>query len=130
MDRGVIFDFDGVITNGIPFHHQAYLMVFKKIGLDIPADYLHTSLGSNPKQILRMILKDFNIQANYEELYKQHHELLFQLYKTQAQPAPGLLQFLQDLKKNSFTLCIASSNEAVILKIMLSKFGIKKYFSV
>jgi beta-phosphoglucomutase len=130
MYKAIVFDFDGVITDGIPFHDQAYLNIYRSLGLDVSMDYLHTKIGQTPAEVLNGIRDKFHISFDAQELMKQHHAEVFKLYQSRAVPSPNLGKFLAKCQQAGLVLGLASSTHSEILNMVLNKFHIKEYFTI
>jgi len=128
--RGAIFDFDGVITDGIPLHDEAYSEVFRALALAVPLDLLHTKIGMTPREVIADICRAFHRSIHLEEVVAQHHDILRELYAAKAKPAPHLQEFMDRLHTAHVPIGVASSTSSDILQLILEKFGIRKYVSV
>jgi HAD superfamily hydrolase (TIGR01509 family) len=127
--KGIIFDFDGVITDGIPFHDEAYVKVFKTVELNIPLELLHTKIGMTPKEVITGICRDFKLRASTNALTDMHHRILFDLYSKKAKPSPHLKALILQFSHMNALIGVASSTNSDILKHVLKKFNIQQYFS-
>jgi len=128
MQRYFVFDFDGVITDGIPLQDEAYVLLFSKYGLDVSVDYLHTHIGMTSRQVIEKIAIENSIDESLDSLVQAQKALVKDLYATKAEPAPGLRAFVTKLQESNFTIAVASSTQSDILKLVLSKFGILDAF--
>ena len=128
--KGIIFDFDGVITDSIPFHDEAYLKVFKTVGLQIPLELLHTKIGMTAKEVITGICRDFRLRASTDALTDLHHRILFDIYSKKAKPSPHLKTLIVQFSDMNARIGVASSTNSDILKHVLKKFSIQQYFSV
>ena len=130
MYKAIVFDFDGVITNGIPFHDQAYLKIFKRHGINITTDQLHTKIGLTIREVISQIFKEFSIKANINDLVEEHRIILYELYKKNANIPEHLIEFLESCNRNNLQIAVSSSTNSNILKMVLQKFNIGNYFNV
>jgi HAD superfamily hydrolase (TIGR01509 family) len=129
MYKALIFDFDGVIVNGIPFHDEAYIKTFEGIGLDITIEHLHTKIGLTVKEVISSILRDKNVEADIPKLVQNHHELLVDLYNTKSYITSDIKPFIETCIENNLKLALASSTSSDILNMVLDKFSLHRYFS-
>lgn len=130
MYNAIVFDFDGVICEGIPWHDEVFMKTFKSIGINLDLEYLHTKIGKTVKQVITDILEDANVKLDIDELVKEHIENTYNVYNEKAVIPDGLIDFLQNCKKVGLKIGIASGSPSNILKMVLNKFGINEYFEV
>ncbi len=105
--QAIVFDFDGVITDGIPLHDEAYQKVFVDAGT---------------------ACEEFDIEAEAENLLQRFHSILYKLYLRKAKPAPVLEDFLGECEEQGISIAVASSTSSQILEAFLSKFNLLPYF--
>lgn len=129
MHKAIIFDFDGVITNGIPFHDRAYLEVLKNYGVTVSMDYLHSKIGMTPREVLTAIVREHNVPVDPDLITRQHLDLTTKLYRNEAEPTPHLADFLERCQQAGLLIGVASSTHSDILTTVLEKFGVRNYFS-
>ncbi len=127
--KAIVFDFDGVITDGIPFHDQAYSKTFETYGLNVPLEELHSMIGSTSKQVFEKIFSSRDLATDPEEASREHAAMLFNLYKEKAEMPEGLVGFLQHCKEKGLHIGLSSSTHSNILKAVLEKFQISNYFT-
>lgn len=128
MIHAIVFDFDGVIVDGVPLHDQAYLQTFQELGLSVPLEQLHTKIGKTSREVIAEILHEQGSDANQATAILRHSELLVQLYE-QAPLAPHLEAFLQRVQANGIRMALASSTGSQILKSVVGRHHIANYFA-
>lgn len=103
--RAVIFDMDGVITNTMPYHFDAWLAVFKSVGISVDCYDIYLREGqdgfTSVKEIYRQHGRRFNrkealrLLAQKEELFKRIVRIKF---------VKGARPFLRRLKRQGLKL--------------------------
>lgn len=130
MYKAIVFDFDGVITDGIPFHDQAYIEVFGKYGIKITIEQLHKKIGLTIKEVIAQIFDEFSIKEDINKAVEDHKKILYRLYKENATIPEHLTDFLEACKRNHLKIAIASSTYSNIVEMILKKYKIDNFFNV
>lgn len=103
--KAIIFDMDGVITNTMPYHFDAWLETFASVGIKVDCYEVYCREGQDGLTTVREIFKKygrkFNLQqargllARKEDLFKRIVERRF---------IKGSRPFLRRIKKRGFLL--------------------------
>jgi len=109
MLRGVVFDLDGVIVDSHPLHRRAWRAFLASAGHEVSeADLDFILEGRRRQDILRHFfgsLSDVEIQK-----YGSQKDELFRQACAALKPAPGSVEFINELK--SARLCIGMATSA------------------
>jgi HAD superfamily hydrolase (TIGR01509 family) len=130
MLKAILFDFDGVLVDGIPINDLNYVSSFSEIGLDIDLDYLHTKIGMTTGQVIRAILHDNRIDMDPVRLEEKMQENIVEMYAKMAEMPPGLIEFLKIAKSMKLKMGIGSGTHSQAIQKVLSSYGISSYFDV
>ncbi len=128
--KAVIFDFDGIILDSEPFQHKAFnsvLSTYHNKPLSLAEFLLY--VGKSTKEIWKTLKG--NIPLSLEELTalkEEHYHALISTY--QLVPMAGVIELLEELKHNGWTLALASSSPRQTLILLLNKLKLYNYFSV
>ena len=57
MIKAVIFDMDGVLVDSMPYHADAWVSVFKDVGINIRRKDIYDIEGSNYTGIINLVFK-------------------------------------------------------------------------
>lgn len=130
MLKAVLFDFDGVIVDGISINDGCYIDTFKKVGIDIDLNHLHTKIGMTTGQVIRSMLEDHKLDIDPTYVEKMMQTNIIGYYKHLAVLPPHLVEFLKDIKKRNLKTGIASGSHSKAILAVLNKFNLKDYFDV
>lgn len=121
--NAVIFDMDGVLVNNARFHEQAFSEYFGKYGIVLKPEMhgrgnkeLMEELFPNETDEKRLELSDGK-EAYYREIYAPH-----------IKPVEGLIELLENLKRNDILVAVGSSAPQDNIDFVLDKLNIRKYF--
>jgi len=127
--KAVIFDMDGVLANTIPVHLKSWQKIFR--------DYFKTRLTKkyffkylNARQGPDTISLVTGLKIPYAERVKisEIKDVYSQKFLKNIQPTPGLINLLKFLKKNKIKAGVATSAQPGMMRFLLKKLKIKKYF--
>ncbi|MDZ4788208.1 MAG: HAD family phosphatase [Blastochloris sp.] len=124
-----LFDWDGVIIDSSERHEESWELLAQEEGLVLPADHFIKGFGmkntfiipellqwtQEPQEIRRLSLRK-------EELYRE------QVIKNGAEPLPGVVTWLKQLKEAAVPCVIGSSTERLNITTILGQTGLGSYF--
>lgn len=123
-----IFDFDGTLFDS--------MFIWDSIG----EIYLR-SLGKEPKPSMRedvrplslyqsacYFKKEYDISLSVEEIMAGVNQTIEQFYIHEVLPKPGVVDFLEQMKKAKIPMCIATASDRYQIKAALSRCEMEHYF--
>lgn len=106
--QAVIFDMDGVIIDSHPAHRKAWLKFLHSMGREVTDQELDFILdGRKRAEILRHFLGDLSEEKLTE--HGKRKDDFFQHLELEVKPVPGILSFLNDLRKRKIAVAVATS---------------------
>lgn len=66
--KAVLFDFDGVLIDSMPYHVKAWQQVFDELGIHIPAEVLQRSEGEKAKKTIGRLAKEHHLPFDDAQL--------------------------------------------------------------
>lgn len=109
--RAIVFDFDGVVVDTEPLHHQAFLDVLKPYDLRWTWDeYVQIFIGYDDRAALAEAFRRANRELTpsvLHQLIKDKAERFITLAGAGVEHYPGLLDLIHDLRKR-FPLALCS----------------------
>jgi len=133
---GIIFDFDGTLTDTLDEHVEAFHSVFKSHGYLVSRDVIRGQMGRRPADITRTLIfndaPDHSLcTENCDLLYCMagEKEATFKALIPEHPPIlPGLPDILIQAKKLGLKLAVVSSTTREPVKLILERIGILDYF--
>lgn len=131
MKKSIIFDMDGVILDSEPLHCQAWRETYREIGIEITPEYYFAKIcGQHGKVSTSIVLNEFNINADPEELIEKKERLFCEKVKnSNTAPFPSVVKLIEKLRKFNYPLGLASSTSFIGVDAILNKVGVKEHFS-
>jgi len=124
---GAVFDMDGVVIDSHPAHREAWHGFLRTLDRDVCDHELDFILdGRKREDILRHFLGDLSPEQVHQ--YGQRKDAFFRKQLCQVKPMPGLVDFLEQLRKVQIPLAIATSGSARRTHSTLEELNLRKYF--
>jgi beta-phosphoglucomutase len=132
MIKAIIFDMDGVLVDSEPFHIEIEKQQFLQIKLSVSNEEHHQYMGVASDVMWKEIAEHHSINVSVEDLIEQFKIKSIQYFSEleEIPVMPGLIDLLEKLSHNNFPMAVASSSYPEIIKIILEKTGLRKYFQV
>lgn len=129
MQPYIIFDMDGVLVDSEPFHKQILNKVFDIMGIHFTNEYYNTLVGSDGNSIWNKINADFKLNGVPEKLLKFHKDFFYKELEHNEMPSvTGVIELLESLKKDQFSLSLGSSSPKKLINIVVDRLAIRTYF--
>lgn len=129
--RAVIFDFDGVILDSEPQHHESFRRLFERHHVafsETPDDF--TGIGARDN--IRRVYQKAGMNLDEEKIETLNHErdLLYLgvMKETGIRTLPGAKELIKSLKSEGIRIALASSTNSSILAQILPQIGLEDAF--
>ena len=130
--KAVIFDLDGVITDTAEYHYIAWKNLANRLGIDFDRAFNENLKGISRLESLDLILEKDNManrfsQEEKEAFAREKNEEYVALIQdiTPRDILPGILDFMQELKRHDIKMAIASASKnapAILEKLEIIHF--------
>lgn len=126
----IIFDMDGVLIDSNPFHKIALKQFCRQHGHELGESQLREKIyGRTNKEWLTNLFG--NLPDEQLKAFADEKESLFRkIYKDDIRPLPGLIDFLEQLRRNNIARAIATSAPRSNVDFTFEKTPIGHYFDV
>lgn len=107
--HSVIFDMDGVITDTMPYHLQAWMTIFHRLGVRVNKNDIYKREGQKGLESVKEILAEYQFPFDMDialKMLTDKEELFKQIFKRKF--IQGSRPFLRKLKKNKFKLALVT----------------------
>jgi len=126
-----IFDMDGVLVHTEMHHFFAWKRLAKTLGFTIDEEFNEKLKGVSRTVCIDLILEHGGIQKTQHEknkLAEQKNKWFLESVSSinENDVLPGVIDFLQDLRKNSYKMAVGSASKNAPL--LLEKMGITSFF--
>lgn len=126
--KAAIFDLDGTLVDS--------MWVWEKIDIDYLSSKNLTVPSTLKDEISHLSFTDvalyfkttFNLSDSLEDILTTWNKMAFNHYSNNVKLKPGVLEYLQFLKKNDIKIGLASSNNLTLIETVLKANKIYDYF--
>lgn len=109
LPYGVIFDMDGVLVDSEPFIIKAATQMFAELGLKITPDDFHPFTGTGENRFLGGVAEKYNFPVDIPQAKKRTYDIYLEIIKGNLKPLPGVKEFINQCRKSSKKIAVASS---------------------
>ena len=128
MISTIIFDMDGVIVDSEIHWREVEEPFLRKLIPNDYGEYHKYIVGRSLSDIFLYLDSNFNIPMNKNEFSDIYNEMAVKVYEEWAHLIPGVLDLLELLKKEDFTLGLASSSPMLWVDMAVKRFDLNQYF--
>ena len=127
--KGIIFDFDGVITDSEPFYLESVKTYLKGKGVESKINDLAFLLGQTIEDIACLLKSNYDLYDDVKTIMQESTKVYDETVKyDNYTPMVGLIDFLKKVKTKNIRMAIASSSGMDYLVTLCNQFEIKDYF--
>jgi beta-phosphoglucomutase len=122
---------DGVITDTVKFHYEAFRNVFKKAGIDVKPRDVYLNEGMPALEIGKAILKKYNVAMPDDELKRlvnEKQELFRRLSEGKARAYDGVPETLAMLREHGVKLALVSGSNRISVTKVIGEAGLDNAF--
>jgi beta-phosphoglucomutase family hydrolase len=121
----VIFDMDGVLVDNAHFHERAFAEYFSQFGTKLAPEMF----GRGNEELMAELFPNES-KERHSELAAGKEAYYRQIYEPHIKPVTGLVDLLEELKKNNIRIAVGSSAPVENIDFVLDKLQIRDYFDV
>ena len=128
MIKAVIFDMDGVMIDSEPLWEKTEKTMMARKGLVYTPVYREKIVGLGQKDSAILLKNTFPINEDIDEIINQRISILLEIYDQELELVDGLIELLDSVSNSSLKVALASSSPIRVIKFVLDKFDLNKYF--
>lgn len=133
MNKGFIFDLDGVIVDTAKYHYLAWKKLANELGFEFTEEQNEAFKGVSRKRCLQILLELGEVDATQEQfdawMIEKNEDYLSYIEKMDASEIlPDVPKILDYLKTNNIPMALGSASKNAIP--ILKKVGLLSYFKV
>jgi beta-phosphoglucomutase len=129
VERGVLWDMDGVLADTGEFHYQAWSQVLATYDLHMTRELFQATFGMNNTGVLSALLGRAPEPDLLAGLSERKEAQFRQILHGRVQPLPGVRLWLERLKAEGVPQAIASSAPPANIEVIVDELNLRPYFA-
>lgn len=127
--EGAIFDLDGTLIDSMWMWYQIDVEFLGQYGQEVPEDLQKSIEGMSFTETAEYFKRRFPfLPQSVDELKVIWNQMAYDKYAHEVTLKPGILDFLQYLKKHNIKIGIATSNSRELVEVAITNLGVRDYF--
>ncbi len=126
--KGVIWDLDGVIVDTAPFHFEAWKKTLKEMGLPFSQEEFALIFGQRNRDVMMRVVGRALSMEEMERISGRKESLFREALRGNVRPLPGVLFWLEELKRRGYRQALATSAPRENMELMVGSLGIEGFF--
>lgn len=126
--KAVIFDLDGTLVDSMWIWKDIDIEFLSQYGIELPSDLQDCIEGMSFTETATYVKERFRLPTSVEEIKNIWNKMAYEKYLNEVPLKEGVLEFLIYLKNNNIKTGIATSNSVELVKTVIKKHEIDKYF--
>lgn len=129
MNKGALFDWDGVVIDSSDQHERSWEMLAKEIGKPLPADHFKRGFGMKNQLIIPDILNWTRDPVEIERYSLRKEELYREIIAQEGiTPLPGVRALLEMLNGRGVPCAVGSSTHRKNIEVIFDAIGLRSFF--
>lgn len=129
MKKAIVFDMDGVIFDTEEIYERAWIKTARKFKMKNFEEFICSFRGATIKDIKKFIDENYSGTVSSDECIKYFKRKCTNKIIMKWLPLkPGVRELLKYLKKNNYTIALATSNSSKVTKLFLNMTRLQHYF--
>ena len=128
MIDGAVFDMDGVLVDNVRYHIRAWQQLGRELGKDLSDSAIRRVFGQRNREMIAVLM---GRSFSEDEVigYTGHKEEIYRgIIAPALAPAPGLTEFLSELKRAAIKTAVATSGPNDNVRFVLERMALGPYF--
>ncbi len=129
MIKGAIFDFDGTLFDSMFVWETAGERFLRSVGREAEAGLQKILRPMSLQQSAEYVRERYDLPLSVEEIMDGIDRTVEDCYFHQVEPKPGVISFLEELRRREVGTCIATATDRYLVEAALRRCGMERFFS-
>ncbi len=125
---GVLWDMDGVLVDSGRYHYESWAEALRREGIGYTLEQFRATFGMDNRGVLTTVLGHEPEAAWLARVADEKEAAFRDLIRGQAQPMPGVLDWLGRLKAAGARQAVASSAPPANIELLIDSLTLRPYF--
>jgi sugar-phosphatase len=129
--KAAIFDMDGLLIDSEPLWYEAAVDVFRPLGIELTPELYASSIGLRTKEFVENWFQRYQVDMSLaEQATKDINDTVVGKIQAKGEAMPGVYGVLELLKREGFSIGLATSSPSRLIDVVVDKLQIREHFSV
>jgi beta-phosphoglucomutase len=124
MNKGVLFDMDGVLIDSEAFICKAAIIMFAEKGVIVKEDDFQPFVGMGENRYIGGVAEKYNLKLDLVEAKARTYQIYESITEGHLEPLPGALEFVSFCRRRGLLLALATSADRIKMEINLKAIGL------
>jgi len=124
MNKGVLFDMDGVLIDSEAFICKAAIIMFAEKGVIVKEDDFQPFVGMGENRYIGGVAEKYNLKLDLVEAKARTYQIYESITEGHLEPLPGALEFVSFCRRRGLRLALATSADHIKMEINLKAIGL------
>lgn len=129
--KAILFDMDGVVTDTMKFHYEAYHRAFEQLGLNVTELDVYLTEGMPSLEVGRELVNKYHLpvsEGRLKQVVEEKRELYRKLAAGHTRAFPGVEDTIRLLRDNGIKLALVSGSNRTSVMGVLGEVGLTGTF--
>lgn len=129
MIKGAIFDVDGTLLDSMHIWDEAGERYLRTKGITAEPDLGERIFAMTMEEAAQYLKQVYRLEECVKEITEGINRQIEEFYLNNAEIKPGVIEFLDELKKRNITLTAATATDRYLIEGAFARLGLDEYFS-
>jgi len=126
--RAAVFDMDGTLVDNMHVHRDAWRLFLERKGMPFDEEQYHRNNTGTITEIIPRFFPEATDPAEAYRLGMEKEAVYRETYRGRVEPLPGLVAFLDALRKAEIRIALATAADRGNIDFTLDELGIRDRF--
>jgi HAD superfamily hydrolase (TIGR01509 family) len=128
MPKHILFDIDGTLVDSVDLHAEAWQVMFRRYGKDVPFQAIREQIGKGGDQLLPVFWAKDELESFGKKMQDERSQLFLNEYMPRVKPFPQVPELFQRILDDGKKIALATSAKDKELKQLKKIAGIEGLF--
>ena len=124
IEKGIIFDMDGVLCDSEPFICKAAILMYREMGYNVKSEDFIPFIGAGENRYIGGVAEKYGIDLDIIVAKKRTYEIYCDIIKGELKPLKGVHEFVNKARERGYKLAVASSADFVKVEANLNEINL------
>lgn len=128
MPKNVLFDIDGTLVDSVDLHAEAWQVIFRKYGKEVPFQTIREQIGKGGDQLLPVFWSEDELKSFGKKMEDERSKLFLKEYMPRVEAFPKVPELFRRILDDGKKIALATSAKEKELKRLKKIAGIEGLF--